>query len=327
MNDLEKMFDKISKKYNKSSIVEINEETDLKVTATPTGCFSLDEAFGCGGMPRGRIIELFGEESQGKSTIAMFLIAQMQKSGGVGAYIDAEFAFDSDFAKKIGIDLSSDKLILSQPDTLEEAFDTIQAMVESNSVDIIVVDSVASLVPKVEFDSAMNGEMLKDTIGLQARLMSKGLKILTGPISKSKTTVIFINQIRDKIGVMFGLKTTTPGGKALKFYSSVRMEVKTGDKFEDSDGKRIGNTLKIAMVKNKVGNPFGRAEFDLYYAKGIDLISDTVEYGIKKGVIIKTGNTHTFNGEKIGIGKEQVKKFLSENSDVYEKIREEIRKK
>jgi len=327
MNELEKAFEKISKKYDKEIIIDLDENDGMKISSIPTGCFSLDEAFGCGGMPRGRVIEVFGEESQGKSTLASFLVAQIQKQGGVGAYIDAEYAFDPEFAQRIGVDVSADKLLLSQPDTLEEAFDTMQVLIESNAVDIIVVDSVASLVPKVEIESAAGGEMMKDSIGLQSRLLSRGLRILTGPISKSKTTIIFINQIRDKIGVMFGAKTTTPGGRALKFYASVRMEVKTGEKFEDSEGGRIGNTLKVAMVKNKVGVPFKKAEFDLYYDKGIDTIKDTLTYALKYDIMNKSGNTYSYGEEKIGVGIEKAKEGLLKNQEMLEKIRKEINKK
>lgn len=271
------------------------------------------------GIPRGRIIEMFGEESSGKSTLSQFIIAQVQKNGGKAALIDVENAFDGEYAKNIGVKV--DELLVAQPATLEESFDVVKELVETNAIDIIVVDSVAALVPKSE---AEGEEMLKDSMAVQARLMSKALRILTGPISKSKTIVIFINQTRDKIGVMFGKKETTPGGKALKFFSSIRVEVKKGEAIKDSDNKQIGNWLTAVMVKNKVGFPWQKASFELFYAKGIDLHGDALDFGEQIGVIKKTGNTYTYKDIKLGSNREAAKKALVKDEELYQNIRKEI---
>lgn len=325
-NPFDEIFAKVKKKYDKEIIVDCKSDKS-EISAIPTGCFSLDRAFGCGGIPRGRIIEVYGEESQGKSTLAMFLIAQAQKQGGKGAYVDAEYSFDPDFAEMIGVNTDEDKFVLSQTDSLEETFDVLSALVSSNQFDIIVVDSVASLVPMAEIANKEEGNMMKDTIALQARLLGKGLRLLLSSAAKSKTTIIFINQVRDKVGVTFGNPETTPGGKALKFYSSVRMRVSTGEKFKGSDEGIIGNTLKISMVKNKVGIPFKKAEFDLYYGKGIDTIKDTLIYGVFTEIITKEGNTYSYGGEKLGVGIEKAKEGLSSNLERLEKIRSEIKEK
>lgn len=319
---IEDAISQLQKKYGKSAVLQMNEDVRFEVEAVSTGCFSLDEVFGCGGLPKGRIIELYGQESSGKSSLAMFLMAQIQKNGGRAALIDAEFAFDQEYARKIGLDIG--KLIVAQPDTLEEAVDIISKLTLSQGVDIIVVDSVAAMVPKAELEGE---EMLKDTMALQARLMGKALRVLTGSVSKSNTIVIFINQLREKIGVFYGKKETTPGGKALKFYASVRLEVRKGDKIEGKDKEQIGNFLEITAVKNKVGYPWKKASFELYYERGIDLHGDTVDYGEKVGVIIRTGNSYSYGDTKLGVGREQAKASLQKDQEMYEKIREEIRRR
>jgi recombination protein RecA len=309
---IEDALAQLHKKYGKDSVIEMDKDINIEVEAIPTGCFALDEAFGCGGLPRGRIIELFGQESSGKSTLATFFMAQIQKTGGKAALIDAEFAFDANYARAIGLDTT--KLILSQPGSLEEAMDVLNGLVKSNAVDIIVIDSVASLVPRSELEGE---EMLKDTMAVQARLMGKALRILTGSIARSRTVVIFINQIREKVGVFYGKKETTPGGKALKFFSSVRIDVKKGDKIEGKDKELIGHTLMATMVKNKVGYPWRQATFDLYFGSGIDLISDALDYGEKRGIIKKSGNTYSFENLKLGVGKDQAKNYLKEHENSY----------
>lgn len=307
----------LKKKYGQDVIME--SDTQINVETIPTGCYSLDWAFGCGGLPRGRIIELFGKESSGKSTLSMFLVAQVQKRGGLAALIDAEFAFDSEYAKSIGVDV--DKLMVSQPTTLEEAADVIHELVKTKAIDIIIIDSVASLVPKSEVEGT---EMLKATMGVQAQLLNKALRILTGPISKSKTSVIFINQVREKVGVVFGNPEYTPGGKALKFYSSVRIQVKPGDKIEDTHGQMIGNTLKVKMVKNKTGFPWREAEFPLYFGKGIDLHSDALSFGVTTGVIVKSGNTFILGDVKLGVGQEKAKDALVKDPELFALVKEKI---
>lgn len=319
---IEDALAQLHKKYGKESVVELDKDMDVEVEAVPTGCFALDEAFGCGGLPRGRIIELFGEESSGKSTLATFFMAQIQKQGGKVALIDAEFAFDANYARSIGLDTS--KLILAQPGSLEEAMDILHGLVKSNGLDIIVIDSVAALVPKSELEG--EGEMLRDTMAVQARLMGKALRILTGSIARSRTVVIFINQTRSKVGVFFGNKETTPGGKALKFFSSVRIDVKKGDKLEGKDKELIGHVLKTTMVKNKVGYPWRVATFELFFGSGIDLHGDALDYAEKLKLVTKTGNTYSIKALKLGVGRDQAKKYLKDHQDTYEKLVELIKK-
>lgn len=316
---LKEAMNEIRKKHGDASILEMNDEMDFKVEAIPTGCFALDEAIGCGGLPRGRIIELFGQESSGKSTLSMFFMAQVQRAGGKAALIDAEFAFSGDYAKSVGVDVND--LVVSQPGTLEEAVDVIDALVRSHAVDLIVVDSVASLVPRSELES---DELLKDSMAVQARLMGKALRILTGSISQSKTVVIFINQVREKVGVFYGKKETTPGGKALKFFSSVRIEVAKGEKISGKDGEQIGNWVKATCVKNKVGMPFRKAEFELYYEKGVDLVGAALDYGTDKGIVHKLGNTYSYKDEKLGTSRDAAKKALGEKTELYEALVKEI---
>lgn len=309
----------LQKKYGESVIIK--KDKDLGVESIPTGCYSLDAVFDCGGLPRGRIIEVFGQESSGKSTLAMFIMSQIQKSGGRAALIDAEYAFDSSYATDIGVNVED--LLVSQPGSLEEAMDIIHELVKTNEIDIIVVDSVASMVPKSEIES---DEMLKEGMAVQARLMNKALRILTGPISKSKTTVIFINQVRDNIGVQWGPKERTPGGKALKFYSSVRLQVKKGERIFDEKNKenQVGNWLNITAVKNKVGFPWKQTDIELYYARGVDLVGDTVDFGEKVGVLHKTGNTWMFGEKKLGVGREQARATLDKDEELYKAVRKAI---
>lgn len=315
---VEEALAKLQKKYGNDVLMQMDKEVDFKVDWISTGCFSIDELMGKG-LPRGRIIEVFGAESGGKSTLSLFLMSQIQKQGGRVALIDAENAFDGQYASNIGVDIS--KLLVSQPTTLEESMDIIKELVDTGSFDLIVIDSVSALVPKSEVEG---DEMLKDTMAVQARLMSKALRILSGPISKSKTIVIFINQIRDKIGVFYGAKTTTPGGRALKFFSSVRLEISKGSKITEKD-VQIGNEIIITAAKNKVGFPWKKTTVDLYYAKGIDLHADTLDFGEKNGIIKKTGNTYSFDNTPLGVGRDKAITALKEDPAKYEEIRQLIK--
>jgi recombination protein RecA len=308
---------RLQKKYGADVLMQMDKEIDFKVDWVSTNCYSLDEIIGHG-LPRGRVIEMFGAESSGKSTLSLFLMAQMQKKGGRVALIDAENAFDGQYASNIGVDVS--KLMVSQPTTLEESMDIIKELVETGMIDIIVVDSVSALVPKSEVEGE---DFMKDTMAIQARLMSRALRVLSGPISKSKTIVIFINQIRDKVGVFFGAKTTTSGGRALKFFSSVRLEVSKGHKIEKGE-VQIGNEIIVTAVKNKVAFPWQKTTLDLYYAKGIDLIADALDYGEKVGVIKKTGNTYSLNGVSIGVGRDKAIKTITDDEEMFKSIKELI---
>ena len=310
-------LEKLQKKYGKDVVMQMDKDIDFKVESIPTGCFSLDAALGCGGLPRGRVIEIFGQESSGKSTLATFFIAQLQKNGGKAALVDAECAFDGEYAKNIGVDVS--KLLVSQPSSLEEAMDVVRELVKTKSFDIIVIDSVAALTPKSEIEGE---EMLKDTMAVQARLLGKALRILASEISKSRTVVIFINQVREKVGVFFGNKETTPGGKALKFFSSVRMNVTKGEKIMEGDAQ-IGNWMNVTMVKNKVSFPWRKASFELYYNRGIDLIGDALDYGEKVGIIPKKGNTYNYHGQKM-VGRDTAKEVISHTLGMYKDIRQDI---
>ncbi|MCD4693996.1 recombinase RecA, partial [bacterium] len=282
-----------------------------------TGCLSLDLALGVGGIPRGRIIEIFGPETSGKTTLAQHIIAEAQKRGGVAAFIDAEHALDPDYAKKIGVKISD--LLISQPDTGEQALEILETLVRSNAVDVVVVDSVAALVPKKEIE----GDMGDSQMGLQARLMSQALRKLTGAVSKSNTIVIFINQIRQKIGVFFGNPEVTTGGTALKFYSSVRIEVRRAAQIKQAE-RIIGNRVKAKVVKNKVAAPFRTCEFDIMYNEGISIAGDLIDSGVAFGVIIKSGNTYTFEDTKLGVGRENARKFLRQNIKIIREVRKKI---
>ena len=281
----------------------------MRVDAVPTGCLSLDIALGVGGVPRGRIIEVYGPESSGKTTLAQHIVAEVQKLGGIAAFVDAEHALDPDYAKKIGVKV--DELLISQPDTGEQALDIVETLVRSNAVDVIVVDSVAALVPKAEIEGDMGG--------LQARLMSQALRKLTGIISKSKTVLIFINQTRMKIGVFFGNPETTTGGMALKFYSSIRVEVRRAAQIKQGD-RVIGNRVKVKVVKNKVAPPFRTTEFDIMYNEGISLSGDALDTGVLYKVIEKRGNTYSFGEEKLGTGRETAKKYLRDNPKLIKSV-------
>ncbi len=308
----------LQKKYGKDVVIQMDADMDFKVERITTGCLSLDNALG-GGLPIGRLIEVFGKESSGKSTLTTFLMAQVQKAGGRAALIDAEMAFDGAYAKAIGVDVS--KLMVSQPGSLEEGMDVLRELVNTKAFDIIVVDSVAALVPKSEIEG---DEMLKDTMAVQARLLGKALRILTNEISKSKTVVIFINQVRDKIGVFYGAKTVTPGGRALKFFSSIRMDVSAGDKILGPKEEQIGNWLKVKMAKNKTAPPWREAEFELYYAQGVDLAGDALDYGEKEGTIKKKGNTYTYDTIELGVGRDKAKKKIMDDPELLKEIRVQI---
>ncbi len=317
---LELAISQIEKEFGKGAIMRLGESVKLDVEALPTGILTLDYAIGIGGLPRGRIIEIFGPESSGKTTLALSCIAETQKRGGICAFIDAEHAFDPHYAKKLGINL--DDLLVSQPDTGEQALEIAETLVRSNAVDLIVIDSVAALVPKAELE----GEMGDSFVGLQARLMSQALRKLTGAISKSKTCVIFINQIREKIGVMFGSPETTPGGRALKFYASVRIDLRRKESITH-EGKVIGNRILARIVKNKLAPPFKEASFEILYNEGISKLGALIDAGVSLNVIQKTGAWFSYKDKKLGQGKENVKKFLEENPKIRKEIEEEIKER
>lgn len=309
-------MNQIKQKFGEGSIMRLGEAKAMTVDAIPTGCLSLDLALGVGGVPRGRIVEIYGPESSGKTTLAQHIVAEVQKIGGVAAFVDAEHALDPDYAEKIGV--NTEELFISQPDTGEQALEIVETLVRSNAVDVVVVDSVAALTPKAEIE----GDMGASHMGLQARLMSQALRKLTGIISKSGTTVIFINQIRMKIGVMFGNPETTTGGNALKFYSSVRIEVRRSAQIKQGDSI-IGNRVKVKIVKNKVAPPFQRCEFDIMYNEGISIAGDMLELGVEVGTIQKRGNSYTVGEEKLGVGREKAKAYLKEHPKLLKKLRKE----
>ncbi|MCC7356174.1 MAG: recombinase RecA [Candidatus Doudnabacteria bacterium] len=315
---VESALDQIRDKFGDGSIMKLSDTQTLNVEATPTGSISLDLALGVGGIPKGRIIEIYGPESSGKTTLTLHMIAEVQKRGGLAAFIDAEHALDPEYAKRIGVKL--DDLLISQPDNGEQALDIAETLVRSNALDLIVIDSVAALTPRAEIE----GEMGDSHMGLHARLMSQALRKLTGIISKSNTTLIFINQIRMKIGVMFGNPETTTGGNALKFYASIRIEVRRSAQIKNGE-KIIGNRTKAKVVKNKVAPPFRVAEFDIMYNEGISAAGDLLDTGVMLGVINKSGNTHMFGEVKLGVGRENAKTFIKENQDIATKIDKGIR--
>ena len=316
---LDQVLAQIEKHYGKGAIMKLGGaagNTDIEVI--PTGCLSLDIALGVGGIPRGRIVEIYGPESSGKTTVALHAIAQAQKAGGIAAFVDAEHALDPVYAKKLGVDLEN--LYVSQPDTGEQALDIVDALVRSGAVDLIVVDSVAALTPKAEIE----GDMGDSHVGLQARLMSQALRKLTGFINKSKTCVIFINQLREKVGVMFGNPETTPGGKALKFYASIRIDVRKGEALKDSDGI-MGNKTKAKIVKNKLAPPFKTAEFDILYGEGISQEGYIIDLGVACDVIGKSGAWFSYEGEKVAQGRERMREWLRANPEQAQEIEEKIR--
>ena len=308
----------IEKQFGKGSIMKMNDTAVQNIEVIPTGCISLDAALGVGGMPRGRIIEIYGPESSGKTTVALHVVAEAQKMGGTAAFIDAEHALDPVYASHIGVNM--DELYISQPDTGEQALDICESLVKSGAVDIIVIDSVAALTPRAEID----GEMGDSFVGLQARLMSQALRKLTAIVNKTKTCVIFINQLREMVGVMFGSPETTPGGKALKFYSSIRLDVRKIDTIKDGD-KFIGNRTRVKVVKNKLASPFRTAEFDLMYGQGISKVGCLVDLALENDIIEKSGSWFSYNGSKIGQGKENVKSYLTQNDDVRKEIEQKVK--
>lgn len=310
----------IQKQFGKGSIMKLGEQANMNIDVIPTGALSLDIALGVGGVPRGRVVEIFGPESSGKTTVALHIIAEAQKLGGIAAFIDAEHALDSTYAKNLGVDI--DNLLVSQPDTGEQALEIAEALVRSGAVDIVVVDSVAALVPRAEIE----GEMGDSHVGLQARLMSQALRKLTGAISKSKTTAVFINQIREKVGIMFGNPETTPGGRALKFYSSVRMDVRRIETLKQGT-EMVGNRTRVKIVKNKVAPPFKQAEFDIMYGQGISREGTILDMGVDYDIVNKSGAWYSYKDEKLGQGRENSKDFLKENSDVCQEIERKIKEK
>lgn len=309
----------IEKQYGKGSVMKLGDSnTDMGVEAIPTGSVSLDIALGIGGIPKGRVIEIYGPESSGKTTLALHMIAETQKRGGIAGFIDAEHAMDPVYAGNIGVDI--DNLYISQPDNGEQAMEITETMVRSGAMDIIVVDSVAALVPKAEID----GDMGDSHVGLQARLMSQALRKLTGAISKTNCTVVFINQLREKIGVMFGNPETTTGGRALKFYASVRMDIRRTETLK-AGGEMVGNHVRVKVVKNKVASPFKEAEFDIVFGTGISKEGDLIDLAVTDGIVEKSGAWYAYLGEKIGQGRENAKNYLAENPDVCREIEDKVR--
>ncbi len=315
---LEIALSQIEKQFGKGSVMKLGEYQAMNVEAIPTGALGLDVALGIGGVPRGRIIEIFGPESSGKTTLALHIIAEAQKMNGEAAFIDAEHALDPVYAKHLGVDI--DNLIVSQPDTGEQALEITESLVRSGALDVIVVDSVAALVPKAEID----GDMGDSHMGLQARLMSQALRKLAGAINKSKTVIIFINQLREKIGVMFGNPETTTGGRALKFYASVRLDIRKIENIKQ-DGEIVGNRVRVKVVKNKVAPPFREAEFDIVYGKGISKEGNILDMAVNLDIIEKSGSWFSYNGEKIGQGRENVKQYLHDNPEVMEEVEKKVR--
>ena len=315
---LEMAMSQIEKQFGKGSVMKLGEFKAMEIEAIPTGALSLDIALGIGGVPRGRIIEVFGPESSGKTTLALHIVAEAQKMGGEAAFIDAEHALDPVYAKKLGVDI--DNLIVSQPDTGEQALEITESLVRSGALDVIVVDSVAALVPKAEID----GDMGDSHMGLQARLMSQALRKLAGAINKSKTVLIFINQLREKIGIMFGNPETTTGGRALKFYASVRMDIRKIENIKQ-DGEVKGNRVRVKVIKNKVAPPFREAEFDVVYGQGISKEGNILDMAVNLDIIQKAGSWFSYNGERIGQGRENVKTYLKENPELLKEVEEKVR--
>ena len=308
----------IEKNFGKGSVMKLGELSNLNVDVIPSGALSLDIALGVGGFPRGRVIEIYGPESSGKTTVALHAIAEAQKQGGIAAFIDAEHALDPVYARNLGVDV--DNLIVAQPDTGEQALEITEQLIRSGAVDLVTVDSVAALVPKAEID----GEMGDSHVGLQARLMSQALRKLTGVLNKSKTVAIFINQLREKVGIMFGNPETTPGGRALKFYSSVRLEVRKQEAIKQN-GEFKGNRTKVKVVKNKVAPPFREAEFDIIYGEGISNEGCVLDTAADLDIVNKSGAWYSYNGEKIGQGRENAKQYLKDNSDIMKEIEAKVK--
>ena len=315
---LEMAMSQIEKQFGKGSVMKLGEFKAMEIEAIPTGALSLEIALGIGGVPRGRIIEVYGPESSGKTTLALHVIAEAKKMGGEAAFIDAEHALDPIYAKKLGVDI--DNLIVSQPDTGEQALEITESLVRSGALDVIVVDSVAALVPKAEID----GDMGDSHMGLQARLMSQALRKLAGALNKTKTVLIFINQLREKIGIMFGNPETTTGGRALKFYASVRMDIRKIENIKQ-DGEIKGSRARVKVIKNKVAPPFREAEFDIMYGEGISKTGNILDMAVNLDIIEKAGSWFSYNGEKIGQGRENVKKYLQANPDILEEVEKKVR--
>ncbi|MEP6674840.1 MAG: recombinase RecA [Ferruginibacter sp.] len=313
-------MDKIDKDFGKGSVMMMNERTDIEQEVISTGSIGLDVALGIGGLPRGRVIEIYGPESSGKTTLAIHVIAEAQKKGGMCAFIDAEHAFDSNYAKKLGVDI--DNLLISQPDYGEQALEIADRLILSGALDVVVIDSVAALVPKSELE----GEMGDSKMGLHARLMSQALRKLTATISKTNSCCIFINQLREKIGVMFGNPEVTTGGNALKFYASVRLDIRRMTQIKDGD-ESIGNHVKVKVVKNKVAPPFRQAEFDIIYGEGISKVGEIIDMGVELGIIQKSGSWFSYNGDKLGQGRDTVKQLMLDNPEMATEIETKIREK
>ena len=306
----------IEKEYGKGAIMDISSENPIKVEAVSSGSLAIDSALGIGGYPKGRIVEVYGPESSGKTTIALHAIAEVQRTGGIAAFIDAENALDIEYAKALGVDFTPGKFFLSQPDSGEQALDIAEKLILSGAIDIIVIDSVAALVPKAEIDGVMGA----NHIGLQARLMSQALRKLTGQINKANTIALFINQLREKVGVMFGSPEVTTGGRALKFYSTIRIDVRKGEAIKGADSEILGNRTKIKIVKNKVAPPFKVAEVDIMFGEGISKIGETLDFAVDLDIINKSGSWFSYNGERLGQGRENVKKVFEENEELYNEI-------
>ncbi|SEQ68730.1 recombination protein RecA [Lentzea xinjiangensis] len=317
---LELALAQIDKQFGKGSVMRLGEEGRAPIEVIPTGAIALDVALGIGGLPRGRVVEIYGPESSGKTTVALHAVANAQKAGGIAAFIDAEHALDPEYAKKLGVD--TDALLVSQPDTGEQALEIADMLVRSGALDILVIDSVAALVPRAEIE----GEMGDNHVGLQARLMSQALRKITGALSSSGTTAIFINQLREKIGVMFGSPETTTGGKALKFYASVRLDVRRIETLKDG-GEPVGNRTRVKVVKNKVAPPFKQAEFDILYGKGVSREGSLIDMGVDQGILRKSGAWYTYEGDQLGQGKENARKFLLDNPDIANEIEKRIKDK
>ncbi|MDQ7802382.1 recombinase RecA [Amycolatopsis sp. A133] len=317
---LELALAQIDKQYGKGSVMRLGEDTRPPIAVIPTGSIALDVALGIGGLPRGRVIEVYGPESSGKTTVALHAVANAQRNGGIAAFIDAEHALDPDYAQKLGVD--TDALLVSQPDTGEQALEIADMLIRSGALDILVIDSVAALVPRAEIE----GEMGDSHVGLQARLMSQALRKMTGAMNNSGTTAIFINQLREKIGVMFGSPETTTGGKALKFYASVRLDVRRIETMKDG-GEAVGNRTRVKVVKNKMAPPFKQAEFDILYGHGISREGSLIDMGVEQGILRKSGAWYTYEGDQLGQGKENARKFMRDNPDIANEIEKRIKEK
>ncbi|GGU64464.1 recombinase RecA [Lentzea flava] len=317
---LELALAQIDKQFGKGSVMRLGEEGRAPIEVIPTGAIALDVALGIGGLPKGRVVEIYGPESSGKTTVALHAVANAQKNGGIAAFIDAEHALDPEYAKKLGVD--TDALLVSQPDTGEQALEIADMLVRSGALDILVIDSVAALVPRAEIE----GEMGDNHVGLQARLMSQALRKITGALNASGTTAIFINQLREKIGVMFGSPETTTGGKALKFYASVRLDVRRIETLKDG-GEPVGNRTRVKVVKNKVAPPFKQAEFDILYGQGVSREGSLIDMGVDQGILRKSGAWYTYEGDQLGQGKENARKFLRDNPDIANEIEKRIKDK